>query len=1125
MASHHIPTCSRRRLRKSVAFQLAAGNTFSAAEALPHNPVGAGRLIRAVQNIMKKLLLFVCAVLLTLSTSLTLAQQKNQTAQVPKKGPEQKRETENEQYVPPPVISQQVIKAKWAAKYRQLRLAKLRLGKVASSTLTVVAMPSYDRSSAYANALVGQPLDVWGNVSGGSGSYLYKWDFGDGTTDSNSVGDQRNISSIHTYTTANTYLAVLTVWDASDTTTTGSNQATIRVFTTPTQQISVNMAIERGLKFLYLNQNPSGWWDQDVGSCVMAFEENGHYAYSDASKDIYAGTVNLGLQYILSNAYLYSIYNQAYGNPDHDGDGYGVVINSSTYQQGLDLLGIISGGSKTWAESTYVAGGPLAGKSIYYVVTNAIDQIAFAQSEGYGEGGWRYNINTDNYGSSDNSMTAWITLSLEAAQNLWGIDMAQWPFLKPELLKWLQYSQGPDGGFGYTDPNYWENIVKTGSGIGSYAFLDSSSTSAPVANALSFLNAHWNDSYDVNSYPEQFNGNLYALWGVAKALRISDHRAGVSLVGTHSWYNEYVNYLLNTYPQNSDGSFQASTWLSSGGPLATAFGVLVLTQSVGQSLPVAVIDPTGPYPVGVGFGMNGARSFHTDPNHHIVSYEWDWDASNGLSWITGQADATGPQPHNPGYSKPGVYTITLRVTDDNNPPLTNTSSINVVISDTVQHPPIAIAGPATGYNAKVGVPIMLNGSRSYSPDSAKGVTIVGYSWDLNGDGVFGDATTDTTTVTFTTAKSAYVYLRVYDSRGDSSTNVAEVIVTAAQNNLIAQSLNVSPNILTSGDQVQMTATAAIDPTSDLSEFDNVTVRFYLGDPLTTGVQLGADHVVSMIKGTVTTIQDVGTVPSSVKNGSNEIFVWVDALNRVAEFNKNDNLLSSGVSIVVKNLSWKIDISASSGGLSDLGSYAGVAGIATDGFDSLFDFPKPPEPPSNFVYVDFSHPEWGSILGPNFFTDVKHDTDFSSWDQVWTFSVGTDQFNKPISVQLLPNADVPVDYSILLKDLKTDSLQDISVNNTYVYNTGTDSSRAFLIIVGGIKSESYSFGPGWNMVGFPMKANSALVDTIISGGSTTYLDGYSPSGGYSSVQHGQPWHRVLVGCVVTSKGKSRRDNCP
>jgi hypothetical protein len=229
-----------------------------------------------------------------------------------------------------------------------------------------------------------------------------------------------------------------------------------------------------------------------------------------------------------------------------------------------------------------------------------------------------------------------------------------------------------------------------------------------------------------------------------------------------------------------------------------------------------------------------------------------------------------------------------------------------------------------------------------------------------------------------------------------------------------------------------------------------------------------------------------------------------------------------------SLGWKITISASSGGISDAGSYAAVAPDASEGFDSTYDFPKPPISPGNYVYVYFPHPEWGSLLGPNFLTDVKRDTVLSSTNETWTFAVATDRSDQTMSLTLIPNADVPSNYLVFLKDLKTGSVQNIRARNTYYYNTASDSLREFQIIVGMfIKSSSFSFSAGWNMAGFPLKSASALKSSVLNGGSTTYLYNYWISRGYfinDTITRGKGcWLGALSPVTSTVVGSTAMDS--
>jgi glucose/arabinose dehydrogenase len=82
------------------------------------------------------------------------------------------------------------------------------------------------------------------------------------------------------------------------------------------------------------------------------------------------------------------------------------------------------------------------------------------------------------------------------------------------------------------------------------------------------------------------------------------------------------------------------------------------------------------------------------------------------------------------------------------------------------------ANPTSG---PVPLAVSFDGRGSSDPDA--GDTIASYSWDLNGDGAFGDATTATATHTYTTPGSYTASLRVTDSRGLAS-DPASVTITA-----------------------------------------------------------------------------------------------------------------------------------------------------------------------------------------------------------------------------------------------------------------------------------------------------------------------------------------------------------
>jgi PKD repeat protein len=79
-------------------------------------------------------------------------------------------------------------------------------------------------------------------------------------------------------------------------------------------------------------------------------------------------------------------------------------------------------------------------------------------------------------------------------------------------------------------------------------------------------------------------------------------------------------------------------------------------------------------------------------------------------------------------------------------------------------PPLAVAtaNPSSG---PIPLTVRFDGSQSSDPDGDP----LSYSWDLNGDGVFGDSTAVAPTYTYTKPGRITVRLRVTDNHGASST--------------------------------------------------------------------------------------------------------------------------------------------------------------------------------------------------------------------------------------------------------------------------------------------------------------------------------------------------------------------
>ena len=97
-------------------------------------------------------------------------------------------------------------------------------------------------------------------------------------------------------------------------------------------------------------------------------------------------------------------------------------------------------------------------------------------------------------------------------------------------------------------------------------------------------------------------------------------------------------------------------------------------------------------------------------------------------------------------------------------------SLHRIIYTAANQPPTAriSANPTSG---AAPLTVAFDGSGSTDPEGRP----LTYSWDLNGDGTFGDATTPTTSYTYTSSGTYTASLRVTDDRG--ATNTASVTIT------------------------------------------------------------------------------------------------------------------------------------------------------------------------------------------------------------------------------------------------------------------------------------------------------------------------------------------------------------
>jgi hypothetical protein len=673
------------------------------------------------------------------------------------------------------------------------------------------------------------PMIVWGRVDGGNAPYQFQMDFGDGTPPvtgnvDGSVGRKTYyIAVAHTYTTAGLKTARLTVTD--NTSQVAYRDVSIQVEPVTGNErihdllVKRNAAIQDGLRWMYLQQQSNGCWSPSwnpravTAAVLSAFEVYRHLPTNDPQTDIYAEFVQKGLEYIYSNLVSQSIGVQQWGNPDSNGDGLGIRHNdggTGAYEQGLIMYAIAL--SRAPNLLVPMNGVPnVQGKTYREILQNMVDQLAWAQTDGSGgaEGGWRYYVDRASY-DSDNSAVQWASIGLDAAEVQENGFMIPVPaFVKSELGKWLSYSRCGDGGYGYTSAT-WCNMAKTGSGIFSQHFRGLAISDPLIQTGLTFISNHWCDSYDSNTYYEQFHGNFYALYAVKKPL---DDWQDWTLPGGQDWRLDQMHFLLKDYttPCQSNSYHQVanyatpnletdgywpldSVFLTSTVP-SSAWALLTLIPGIHCDLyAVGTATPQNACP-GSPIQFDGSQSQTTCQDHEVVQWLWDFDDRDGAS--IHNPDAMGTTVVNQaGYQLPqGQPTLTVHATlwaidreiNGQVPPDTAMTTIPVVI-DINNHPPEAcLNGPFT---ACVGDPIYLDGCCSFDPDGqgmgCQADSVVLYEWDLGGDGSI-DFTTPTcrpaNPLVFNQETTMSVVLWVRDTHGTRSTQAAANLIWSSRQDL------------------------------------------------------------------------------------------------------------------------------------------------------------------------------------------------------------------------------------------------------------------------------------------------------------------------------------------------------
>ncbi|MBI5657601.1 MAG: PKD domain-containing protein, partial [Geobacter sp.] len=484
-------------------------------------------------------------------------------------------------------------------------------------------------------------------------SATYQWDFGDGTKSAiTNVTNAYDLSMSHTYPDApqgTPFVATLTVWDSKGQS--GSDTYNI-VVKNKSLSIETNVAIDESLWYLHQQQTrttsngyPSGWWwtnptssgyyASPTASAIQAFEINGHLENGDHQENPYAETVERGLKYLFTTVASSNISSQTYGNPDTNGNGIGVGVSSSRpiYEGGPVMDAIASSGSAL--TRTLTGGANIARRTYFDILTDMIDMYAWGQDDYSTGGGWRYGWND----WPDNSAAQWGAIGMHAAEDIFDLPVPQW--VKDRNNVWLNTSYNGTG-FGYTGGG--NDVATTPSGMVQLDFNEKTIDDSRWKTAENYIASQWSPSDNdsviyrwIDGYGENTR-NYYAMYAFTKAMRLANPKPVVKFKANgFDWYHDEQTGIARSIinDQLPDGRISGRHWTSH--QMRTAWGVIMLTQTLFVQPPVANAGRDRVWGVNIPLTFDGSGSYHIDPFRRIVKYQWDFNGD-------GVYDSTGSDP-------------------------------------------------------------------------------------------------------------------------------------------------------------------------------------------------------------------------------------------------------------------------------------------------------------------------------------------------------------------------------------------------------------------------------------------------------------------------------------------------
>ena len=787
-------------------------------------------------------------------------------------------------------------------------------------------MPGFGHSSLYANAELGQPITVWGTVHDGEAPYTYSLNYGDGVEHNGTVSDPKFIGSDHVYSTSGLKTATMTVTDSTGKANTAITL--VRVFLPSEINLDLrrNMAMEKGLLFLYKNKIEDArmdgfkWYNTNTGNlhtaattgfAVMAYTDFGHTALTASNLHAYGDMVRKGIRFLVGheNTGTMSIPDHSDGiavrqsdNPAGKDPGKGAYLlktgGHDSYSNSIAVMAVLTGfPSGEGATAATIDYGPFTGWNYQELAEELCELIMWTQGDGNVRGGWEYYLNQQQR-RHDGSVQQWPVIALMTADEKWGINIPQW--VKDNVDHAYAQLTHSNGAVNYTPTSNWLNVDKTGGHLIADAWAGRPATDPIAAPSVGYITNLWMAN-------NGWSDNLYGAYGVKKGLDFIGVKTIQTPQGTRDWDADMSSWYLGidngwdpgmnpnkrttsfSYGQKADGSWEG-VFLDSRhnrrySPSFTTASVLaLLSRGVTNFPPIPLVNYPLTVPTNKEFELDGSPSYHSNPAKVIRMWKWKWSWTGDISTIDwNNPDAIGPRPVHPGFTNTGATSFALQVTDNGNPEesVVKEFTISATTGNHAAVPKVIPFARLPVYAGKVGESITLDASTSTDLDQYDSVT--GYEWDMLGTGQFVSGNATMELGPFSYPLQGRVGLKVRDETFSTWSDPLYVDVFFSNRDLKVIDLEVQPFNLNDSN-FTLSAKVENDAGSVGIARDQI-VRFYDGNPFTEGNVLDE----AVLPDLPPTGQSLATVTIPISKWTPKVYVLIDPYQRLAEWDEANNL--------------------------------------------------------------------------------------------------------------------------------------------------------------------------------------------------------------------------------------------